>query len=96
MDDYPSSMTALEKRFALREDCLSYLASLRWPSGYVCPRCGSDKSWTMENGLILCSGCRRQQSVTAGTVFQDSHMGRHRGRICTLDKTGLKRTVGMW
>jgi len=74
MDDYPTSMTALEKRFALREDCLSYLASLRWPSGHVCPRCGSDKSWTMGNGLILCSGCRRQQSVTAGTVFQDSHM----------------------
>jgi len=28
----------------------------------------------MENGLILCAGCRRQQSVIAGTVFQDSHM----------------------
>ena len=28
----------------------------------------------MENGLILCAGCRCQQSVIAGTVFQDSHM----------------------
>jgi transposase-like protein len=93
MDDYPSSMTALEKRFALREECLSYLASLRWPSGYVCPRCGSDKSWTMENGLILCSGCRRQQSVTAGTVFQDSHMPlptwfRAMWHVCT-NKNGM-------
>ena len=28
----------------------------------------------MENGLILCAGCRHQQSVIAGTVFQDTHM----------------------
>jgi hypothetical protein len=74
MDDYPSSMAVLEKRFALREDCLSYLASLRWPSGYVCPGCSSNKCWAMANGLILCSACRRQQSVIAGTVFQDSHL----------------------
>ena len=28
----------------------------------------------MKRGLWLCAGCRRQVSVTAGTVFQDSHM----------------------
>jgi transposase-like protein len=28
----------------------------------------------MENGRILCAGCRYQQSVMAGTVLQDSHM----------------------
>ena len=74
MDDYPISMAELEKRFATQEACLSYLAGLRWPSGYVCPRCASEKGWNMENGLILCAGCRRQRSVIAGTVFQDSHM----------------------
>jgi len=74
MDDYPTGMTALEKRFATQDACLNYLAGLRWPSGYVCPRCASGKGWKMENGLILCAGCRRQQSVIAGTVFQDSHM----------------------
>jgi len=74
MDDYPISMAELEKRFVTQEACLNYLAGLRWPSGYVCPRCASEKGWKMENGLILCSGCRRQQSVIAGTVFQDSHM----------------------
>jgi transposase-like protein len=74
MDDYPISMAELEKRFTTQEACLNYLAGLRWPSGYVCPRCASAKGWKMENGLILCAGCRRQQSVIAGTVFQDSHM----------------------
>ena len=74
MDGYPISMDELEKRFATQAACLNYLAGLRWPSGFVCPRCATDKGWKMEKGLILCAGCRRQQSVIAGTVFQDSHM----------------------
>jgi transposase-like protein len=74
MDDYPISMVELEKRFATQEACLNYLAGLRWPSGYVCLRCAASKGWEMTNGLILCASCRRQQSVIAGTVFQDSHM----------------------
>lgn len=74
MDEYPTSMTGLEKHFASQEACLGYLAALRWPSGYVCPSCASVKAWKMKNGLILCARCRRQQSVLAGTVFQDSHM----------------------
>ena len=73
MDDYPTSIAALEKRFATQDACLSYLVGLRWPSGYVCPGCGSTKGWGMENGRILCAGCRHQQSVMAGTVLQDSH-----------------------
>ena len=74
MEEYPTSMTGLEQRFAAQEACLGYLATLRWPSGFVCPSCSSAKAWRMENGLILCADCRRQQSVLAGTVFQDSHM----------------------
>lgn len=74
MDDYPTSMAALEKRFATQDACLNYLAGLRWPSGYVCPRCGAVKGWEMENGRILCAGCRHQQSIIADTVFQDTHM----------------------
>lgn len=74
MDDYPTSLIELEKCFGTQDACLNYLADLRWPSGYVCPRCAETKGWKMANGLILCSCCRRQQSVTAGTVFQDSHM----------------------
>lgn len=28
----------------------------------------------MQNGLWLCAACRYQASVTAGTIFQDSHL----------------------
>lgn len=74
MNTYPLSMSELEKRFATREACMDYLAQLRWPSGFICSRCTSDKAWHMGNGLMLCASCRHQQSVLAGTVFQDTHV----------------------
>jgi transposase-like protein len=64
----------MEQRFSLEEACRTYLFALRWPKGFACPRCGVDKAWPMARGLWVCSGCRGQISVTAGTVFQDSHL----------------------
>ena len=64
----------LERRFASDEACRAYLFDLRWPEGFVCPSCGGREAWPMRRGLWLCQGCRHQVSVTAGTVFQDSHV----------------------
>ena len=61
----------LERRFSSDEACRDYLSALRWPEGFRCPRCRSTKAWRMKRGLWLCAACRRQTSVTAGTVFQD-------------------------
>ena len=64
----------LERRFADDSSCRSYLFTLRWPEGFVCPRCGGRAAWPMRRGLWLCGECRHQASVTAGTIFQDSHL----------------------
>lgn len=63
-----------ERRFATDEACRDYLGALRWPEGFVCPRCQGKKGWKMTRGLWLCGDCRHQASVTAGTIFQDSHL----------------------
>ena len=63
-----------ERRFASEEACREYLASLRWPDGFICPRCEGKTSWQTNRGLWVCGGCRSQTSVTAGTIFQDSHV----------------------
>ena len=72
MEDYPRTLLELEKRFSTEDACREYLAALRWPEGFVCPDCGTRKGWMMTRGLWLCAGCRRQVSVTAGTVFERS------------------------
>jgi transposase-like protein len=74
MEDYPRTLLELERRFATVEQCRQYLGALRWPEGFVCPRCGGRTAWPMSRGLWLCSQCRHQTSVTAGTIFQDSRL----------------------
>jgi transposase-like protein len=63
-----------EARFATEGACRAYLAQLRWPQGFVCPQCGGTKGWPTRRGLYHCAGCGRQTSVTAGTIFQDTHL----------------------
>ena len=54
-----------------------YLESLHWPNGPVCPRCHSMRATkvggeTARAGLYNCNDCRRQFTVTVGTIFEDS------------------------
>jgi transposase-like protein len=74
MEDYPRTLMELEKRFATDQACRDYLFGLRWPHGFVCPRCGGQAAWAMTRGLWLCGQCRHQASVTAGTIFQDGRL----------------------
>jgi hypothetical protein len=74
VEDYPRTLLELERRFATDQACRDYLFSLRWPDGFVCPQCGGQKAWPTERGLWHCGQCHHQASVTAGTVFQDTHL----------------------
>lgn len=74
MPVYPTTLLEFERMFCSEDACRAYLEKLRWPDGFVCPACGSSKAWRMQRGLWLCSGCRRQVSVKAGTIFQDSRL----------------------
>ena len=74
VEDYPRTLASLESRYSQEGDCLDYLFALRWPDGFCCPNCTNGRAWRSSRGLWLCSGCRRQVSVLAGTVFQDTHL----------------------
>jgi transposase-like protein len=53
-----------------------FVAKLRWPSGPVCPRCGSMAySYLTTRRLWKCKDCKRQYSVKVGTIFEDSPLG---------------------
>jgi transposase-like protein/ribosomal protein L37AE/L43A len=74
MENYPHTLLDFEARFGTDKACRLYLNRLRWPDGFICPRCGGQEAWMMSRGLWLCRRCRRQTSVTAGTIFQDSRL----------------------
>lgn len=72
MEDYPKTLIEFRERFVSDDDCLRYVASLRWPDGFRCPRCGHSEAWTTKRGLYQCQKCRHQSSITAGTIFHDT------------------------
>jgi len=73
LEDYPRDLPEFESRFSTDEDCRRYLLDLRWPNGFRCTKCGRDKAWSHPRGLFECGQCGHQTSLTAGTVFQDTH-----------------------
>ena len=104
MEDYPAAWFEFEQRFNTEEACRQYLLALRWPEGFRCPVCEGTRSWTMSGELLLCRSCRYQASVTAGTIFQDTHLPlsrwframwqvtTHKNGISAL---GLQRALGL-
>lgn len=73
-EDYPRTLMEMESRFGDEDACREYLFRLRWPDGFACPKCQVKEVWRLRRGLWQCRGCRRQVSVTAGTIFDHSHL----------------------
>src|SRR5260370_42451791 len=73
-EDFPKTLLELERRVGCEDGCAEYLAALRWPGGWVCPRWAGTDAWSVRRNRWLCGYCRHEMSVTAGTVFQDSHL----------------------
>ena len=72
--EYPNAFAEPEKMFKSDSDCYDHLKQLGWPDGFVCPKCGQKGAWAMERGLLLCTSCRSQHSVMAGTLFHRSRL----------------------
>lgn len=73
MTDYPKDLLEFRDQFGSEDACRDYLIQLRWPQGWTCSKCGSRKFWKMKRGVLCCQGCQRYISVTAGTLFADTH-----------------------
>src|SRR6266511_449357 len=71
----PMNLAKLVEDFGSEDRCRAFLEDLRWPEGIRCPRCDSDKiSRIQKRNQFDCDTCRYQFSVTAGTIFHDSHL----------------------
>lgn len=58
-----------------QDECRQVLEELRWPLGVECPTCQSRKiSRIRRRFQYECYSCRYKFSVTAGTIFHDSHL----------------------
>jgi transposase-like protein len=69
------SLLEWQKRFGTERACEKVLINIRWPNGFVCPRCNSkDASFITSRKVYQCSHCRYQVSITAGTLFHSTNL----------------------
>jgi len=67
----------LLERYGDEQSCRNYLEHLRWRNGVRCPKCQGDKiSSILKRDQYNCDNesCRYQFSVTADTMFHDTHL----------------------
>jgi len=58
------------QRFENEENCLRFLASLKWKNGFVCPSCGHTNFCKGKSPLSRrCTRCKKEISPTAQTLF---------------------------
>ena len=92
-------------RFSTEDACRAELFRLRFPNGLVCPKCGCTEYYPVRGrNTFQCRTCRRQTSVTAGTVMHRTHLPLTAWfwaiYLCATDKRGisavqLSRTLGI-
>jgi transposase-like protein len=71
----PMSLADLMTQFSTEERCRELLRRLRWPTDVECPRCKQAAvELETDKELFYCKSCDYQFSVTAGTIFNDSHL----------------------
>jgi transposase-like protein len=74
MVSHPKTVLEFNDRFRDEADCRAYLEAVRWPAGPRCPKCPKARVWTMRPPYYRCTGCGRDFTVTAGTLFADTHL----------------------
>ena len=71
---FPRTLDEFQRRFVTEKSCLVYLAKVRWPRGFDCPRCRNRQGWKDSPRSFRCRRCRKEIHLTAGTIMHRSHL----------------------
>ena len=70
---FPTSLPEFQGVFPTDEACAKYLEAVRWPGGFVCPKCGAQGEpyrFAAFPDRFRCRACKVNAYLTAGTVMQ--------------------------
>lgn len=83
------NLIKLAKDYSDEDKARELLESMRWPDGPICPHCknsGTEAKGVVKltpkttsktparKGVYFCGACRKQFTVTVGTIFEGSHI----------------------
>ena len=105
MAEQEIDLCKLIEQYGSEDRCRKYLEELRWPAGVRCVKCSNEKiSRIHQRNQFHCESCNHQFSVTAGTIFHDTHLPLWKWFLCTylicesrkgMSANQLKRTLGI-
>lgn len=79
------NLVTLAREYSDEDKARALLESMLWPDGPICPHCKNHKEKAIykltpkpgsktRKGVHKCGACRKQFTVTVGTIFEDSHI----------------------
>jgi transposase-like protein len=98
------NLVELTEQFGTDEKCRNALEQLHWKDGAKCPRCESAATPIANRFQYDCDSCHYQFSVTAGTIFHDSHLSLWKWFVATallceakkgMSACQVQRTIGV-
>lgn len=66
---FPVGIVEFSRMFPDERACQQYLYAVRWPGGFVCPKCGSTKAYSYNDGAAVQCGNHHITSLTSGTAM---------------------------
>jgi transposase-like protein len=76
-----TDMASIDVGRLTEDEARKMLEDIRWPNGIECPHCQSknvvkiiSEAKTVRDGLLRCKDCRKQFTVTVGTIMERSHI----------------------
>ncbi|MCM3700480.1 transposase [Paenibacillus macerans] len=64
-------------RYNSEQACMEALIAMKWPNGFVCPRCAHTRCSRLTSRhipLFECGKCKHQTSALVGTIFEGTHL----------------------
>lgn len=97
------NMPGVPESAQTEEKARAFVESIVWPNGPVCPHCKAVDVYRMtpkagstkpgRTGLLRCRECKKQFTVTVGTIFEGSHIPLHKWLMGVHMMTASKKGV---
>lgn len=95
MDSFKSeSIVDFFETFKNEEDCLAYLAEIKWKNGFKCVKCGHAKcTIRKKNQARDCNACHHIESPTANTLFHKVKFGIRKAFIIVFEMSSNTKSI---
>jgi transposase-like protein len=71
----PANALEFERAYSTEAQCRQALIEMRWPEGFACPSCGSERHYELRcRPALECADCGKQTSLLARTLYHGSKL----------------------